>query len=107
MILYEKGNKIIFYDELFLYQCYLDKSEKNFVEIKDIEFIKKNDGLFDSSGKKIKFQINNSIIIFFDKNDEGIKNCKHLEEKFKDLKACQQNFEQYNLKNILNYVENL
>ena len=107
LLFYEQENKIIFYDELFLYQCYLNKSDKSNAEIKDIEFIKKADGIFDSSGKKNKFQINNSIIIFFDKNDEGDKNCKNLEEKFKDLKSRQQNFEQYNLKNILNYVEKL
>ena len=107
-IFYEQKNKIIFYDELFFYQCYLNKETNNDVEIKDIEFIYMSNIVNDTSNNKIIFKINNNIIISFNNDEEGISSYKNLEEKYKKLMDCNpKNYEKYNLKNLLEYVEKL
>ena len=107
-VLYEQKNKILFYDELFLYQCYLNQGEKSDVEIKDIEYIGNSTVNSDISNNKISLKINNNIIIFFNNDDEGSENCKQLEQKYQKLKeSFSKNCEKFKLQNILNYVEKL
>ena len=107
-IFYKQKNKIIFYDELFLYQCFLDKEKNDFVEINDIEFIGNADIISEISKNRIIFKINNNIIIFFNNDDEGNQCCKKLEEKIKNLKdSFPKNYEKFNLNNILAYAEKL
>ena len=108
LILYENTNKIVFYDELFFYYCYLNKGRSSIVEINDIIFIKNSIIKTENIKDIINFKINNSIIIPFDNNEDGISNIKSLEEKYNSLKeCCIKNFEKYRLKNILKYVEEL
>ena len=105
-ILYEQNNKLIINDKLFLYECNYT-NEKNELEIKDIEFLKNTNIISDTSGKRINLKIND-IVIFFDNNEEGSKNCKNLEENIKKLNDFfPKNYAHFNLKNIFNYVEKL
>ena len=107
-IFYEQKNRIIFYDELFFYQSYLNKETDNEVEIKDIEFINNSIITNDISNNKINLKINNNIIISFNNDEEGNSNYKNLEEKYKKLKEHNpKKYEKYNLKNLLDYVEKL
>ena len=106
--LYVDKNKIIFYDELYLYQCYFTKESDNDIEIKDIEYIKNSKTISDTSGNKTIFKINNNIIISFNNDEEGSKECKNLTEKYQKWKDnLPKNYEKYNLNNILNYVEKI
>ena len=106
--LYVDKNKIIFYDELYLYQCYFTKESDNDIEIKDIEYIKNSKTILDTSGNKTIFKINNNIIISFNNDEEGSKECKNLTEKYQKWKDnLPKNYEKYNLNNILNYVEKI
>ena len=106
--LYVDKNKIIFYDELYLYQCYFTKESDNDIEIKDIEYIKNSKTISDTSGNKTIFKINNNIIISFNNDEEGSKECKNLAEKYQKWKdSLPKNYEKYNLNNILNYVEKI
>jgi hypothetical protein len=106
--LYADKNKIIFYDELYLYQCYFTKESDNDIEIKDIEYIKNSKTILDTSGNKTNFKINNNIIISFNNDEEGSKECKNLTEKYQKWKdSLPKNYEKYNLNNILNYVEKI
>ena len=106
--LYVDKNKIIFYDELYLYQCYFTKESDNDIEIKDIEYIKNSKTISDTSGNKTNFKINNNIIISFNNDEEGSKECKNLAEKYQKWKdSLPKNYEKYNLNNILNYVEKI
>ena len=106
--LYVDKNKIIFYDELYLYQCYFTKESDNDIEIKDIEYIKNSKTISDTSGNKTNFKINNNIIISFNNDEEGSKECKNLTEKYQKWKdSLPKNYEKYNLNNILNYVEKI
>ena len=51
---------------------------------------------------------NNNIIISFNNDEEGNSNYKNLEEKYKKLKDSNpKDYEKYNLKNLLDYVEKL
>ena len=107
-IFHEQKDKIIFYDELFFYQCYWSKETSSDVQIKDIEFIYNSTIVNDISNNKINFKINNNIIICFNKDEEGVSDYKNLEEKYKKLKDCNpKDYEKYNLKNLLDYVEKL
>ena len=106
--LYVDKNKIIFYDELYLYQCNFTKESDNDIEIKDIEYIKNSKTISDTSGNKTNFKINNNIIISFNNDEEGSKECKNLTEKYQKWKdSLPKNYEKYNLNNILNYVEKI
>ena len=106
--LYVDKNKIIFYDELYLYQCNFTKESDNDIEIKDIEYIKNSKTILDTSGNKTIFKINNNIIISFNNDEEGSKECKNLAEKYQKWKdSLPKNYEKYNLNNILNYVEKI
>ena len=106
--LYVDKNKIIFYDELYLYQFYFTKESDNDIEIKDIEYIKNSKTISDTSGNKTIFKINNNIIISFNNDEEGSKECKNLAEKYQKWKdSLPKNYEKYNLNNILNYVEKI
>ena len=106
-IFYKQKDKIIIYDELFLYQCFFDKENNGVVEIKEIEFIHNSIATSEISNNRIIFKINNNIIISFYNDEEGTSNIKQLEEKYKNIKNSDNNFEKYNLKNLLNYVEKL
>ena len=106
--LYVDKNKIIFYDELYLYQCYYTKESDNDIKIKDIEYIKNSKTILDTSGNKTIFKINNNIIISFNNDEEGSIECKNLAEKYQKWKdSLPKNYEKYNLNNILNYVEKI
>ena len=112
IILFEQKSKIIFYDDLFLYHCYLKNGRDSIVEINDIIFIK---NLNESTGKnndKLNFIINKEIFINFNCDEQGENEFKVLEDKFKTLKKnfienLTKNLDKFNLKNILKYAEEL
>ena len=106
-ILYEQKNKLIIYDKLFLYQCSYTNEKMDIIEVKEMEFIKSTDLNCEESGTRIILKFNN-IIIFLNNDEEGSKTCKNLEENYKKLKEFfPKNYEQFNLKNIFNYVDKL
>ena len=110
-ILYEQETKIIFYDDLFLYHCYLNNGMKTNVEINDIIFIKNSIESTDKINDKLIFKINNDIIIKFDCNETGENELKNLENKFKEIRDniknnFPKNYERLYLDNILNMLNN-
>ena len=112
MILYETKSKIVFYDDLFLYHCYLKNGRDSIVEINDILFIKNAKEEIAKSNDKTIFKINNEIIISFNCNEEGDTDFKKLEDAFKQLKEnikenFPKNYTRLDLKNILKYVEEM
>ena len=111
MILYETKSKIVFYDDLFLYHCYLQNGRGS-NEISDILFIKNAKEEISKSNDKTNFKINNAIIISFNCNEEGDTDLKKLEDAFKELKEnikenFPKNYARLDLKNILKYVEEM
>jgi len=111
-ILYETKSKIVFYDDLFLYHCYLKNGRDSPVEISDILFIKNAKEEISKSNDKTNFKINNEIIISFNCNEEGDTDFKKLEDSFKELKEkinnnFPKNYSRLDLKNILKYVEEM
>jgi hypothetical protein len=111
MILYETKSKIVFYDDLFLYHCYLQNGRGS-IEISDILFIKNAKEEISKSNDKTNFKISNAIIISFNCNEEGDTDLKKLEDAFKELKEnikenFPKNYTRLDLKNILKYVEEM
>ena len=111
MILYETKSKIVFYDDLFLYHCYLQNGRGS-IEISDILFIKNAKEEISKSNDKTIFKISNAIIISFNCNEEGDTDLKKLEDAFKELKEnikenFPKNYSRLDLKNILKYVEEM
>ena len=111
-ILYEQKSKIIFYDELFLYHCYLDNGMNSIVEINDIIFIKNSKENNSKLNDKLIYKINNDIIINFNCDEEGENEFKILDNKFKEIRDniknnFPKNYEKFNLDNILKYVKQL
>jgi hypothetical protein len=112
IILYETKSKIVFYDDLFLYHCYLKNGRDSIVEINDILFIKNAKEEIAKSNDKTNFKIDNEIIISFNCNEEGDTDFKKLEDAFKELKenikeSFPKNYTRLDLKNILKYVEEM
>ena len=110
-ILYEKKSKIIFYDDIFLYHCYLNNGMNN-VEINDIIFIKNSIKSTDKINDKLIFKINNDIIINFDCDETGEKELQNLENKFKEIRDNIKNnfpkiYKRLYLDNVLKYAEQL
>ena len=111
-VLYEGKSKMIFYDDLFFYYCYLNNGRNSNVEINDIIFIKHSIGSKDKINDKLSFKINNEIFINFNNDEEGENELKKLEEKFNEITnniKCDfpKNYSKLQLKKILKYTEEL
>ena len=111
-VLYEQKSKIIFYDDLFFYYCYLNNGKNSNVEINDIIFIKNSTGIKDKINDNLCFKINNEIIISFNNDEDGEKELKKLEEKYNEVTNIVRNDfitqnEKFNLKKIFTYTEEL
>ena len=111
-ILYEQKSKIIFYDDLFLYHCYLNNGMNSNVEINDIIFIKNIFESIDKINNKCIFKINNDIIIKFDCDETGVNEFQNLQNKFKEIRDniknnFPKNYERLYLDNIFKYAEQL
>ena len=112
IVLYEQKTKIIFYDDLFLYYCYLTNGRDSNVEINDIIFIKNSNESKDKMNDKLIYKINNEIFINFNCNEEGENECKKIEDNYNELKNKIKNdfpkeCAKFNLNNILKYAEEL
>ena len=112
IVLYEQKTKIIFYDDLFLYYCYLTNGRDSNVEINDIIFIKNSNESKDKMNDKLIYKINNEIFINFNCNEEGENECKKIEDNYNELKNKIKNdfpkeYTKFNLNNILKYAEEL
>ena len=112
-VLYEQKSKIIFYDDLFLYQCYLINGRSSKVEINDIIFIKNLNENKDKNNDKISFKINNDIFINFNNDNEGENEFNNFEEDYMKMKDnIKNNFpnnykDRFDLKKLYNYAEEL
>ena len=111
-VLHEGKSKMIFYDDLFFYYCYLNNGRNSNVEINDIIFIKHSIGSKDKINDKLSFKINNEIFINFNNDEEGENELKKLEEKFNEITnniKCDfpKNYSKLQLKKILKYTEEL
>ena len=110
-ILYEQKSKIVFYDDLFLYHCYLTNGRDSKVEMHDIIFIKNLNESKNNINDKLTFKINNEIFINFNHDKEGEEELNNFEDKYKKMKENTTKFssffDRFNLKNILKYAIDL
>lgn len=111
-MLYKKKLKVIFYDDIFLYSCYLANGINGNFEINNIIFINNSNESNDKLNDKLLFKINNEVIFNFNSDEEGEMQLKQLENMFKEMRDnvkndFSKNVERFNLESILKYVEQL
>ena len=112
-VLYEQKSKIIFYDDLFLYQCYLNDGRNSKIEIHDIIFIKNLNESKDKNNDKINFKINNDIFINFNNDSGGENEFNNFEENYMKMKDnIKNNFpenykDRFDLKKLFKYAEEI
>ena len=94
-ILYEQKSKIVFYDDLFLYHCYLANGRDSKVEMHDIIFIKNLNESKNNINDKLTFKINNEIFINFNNDKEGEEELNNFEEKYKKMKENTKKFSSF------------
>ena len=107
-----KKLKVIFYDDIFLYSCYLANGINGNFEINNIIFINNSNESNDKLNDKLLFKINNEVIFNFNSDEEGEMQLKQLENMFKEMRDnvkndFSKNVERFNLESILKYVEQL